>query len=320
MRAIAILLLLAAAGGGGWWWWTHHQAATQTPDENPFTTSPNTVPAATLPPEAVKAKAEADALWSKAGGGDPATMAEAPHIARLYSQVLLAMYGLVGTHDMAQQLIDQRLAPLGNALFFTKARWTQDPTGLMDVHVVAPSENPDAIARSYGMSRELLNRLRGKDVNDANLRVGDTLKIVKVKDAGGYEIRVGLADYTLDLFIGGVFAKRYVITHGAAASPTPVGRAHLTDRVWHPAWTKPDTKQVLPYGDPDNILGPIWLPCDAKELGTAGIGIHGYTGADGKMRAQLSNGCIRMQNQDAEELFQLISHPQRAPTLVVIQR
>lgn len=320
MRRIAVLLILAAAGVGGWWWWTHRQPASAPAPDNPFTTSPSTSPAAALPPAAAKAKAEADALWSKVGGGDPATVPEAPRIARLYSQVLLAMYDLVGSHDAAAQLIRERLAPLGQALFFSKARWPDDPTGLMAVHVVAANENPDAIARSYGMSREMLNRLRGKDVNDANLRVGETLKIVKVKDAGGYEIRIGLADYTMDLFIGGVFAKRYVISHGAAASPTPVGRTHLTDRVWHPAWTHPQTKHVLPYGDPENILGPIWLPFDAKELGTSGIGVHGYTGADGKMQAQVSNGCIRMQNDDAEEVYQLLASPQRAPTAVVIQR
>lgn len=317
MRAIAILLLLAAAGAGGWWWWTHRKPA-PTADENPFVTSPTTTPQAALPAAAAKARDEADALWSKAGG-DLAAFPETPRLARLYTQVLLAMYDLPGGHDAEQKLVDERLTPLGQALFFSKARWPQDASGLMDVHVVAPGENPDAIARGLGMSRELLNRMRGKDVNDANVRAGETLKVIKVKDAGGYELRIGLADYTMDLIIGGAFAKRYIISHGAASSPTPVGRTHLTDRVWHPAWTHPQTKRVMAYGDPDNILGPIWLPFDAKELGTSGIGVHGYTGADGKMQAQVSNGCIRMQNQDAEEVFQLISHPQRAPTLVVIQ-
>ena len=225
----------------------------------------------------------------------------------------------LGTLDAAQGAEGKEGLVL-QALFFSTARWPNDPSGLMDVHVVNPGENPGAISKAYGMSAELLNRLRGKkDVTSSELRASETLKIVKVKDNGGDRIEIGLADYTLDLFIGGVFAKQYVIAHGAKDSPTPIGRTHVVNRVWHPNWTHPKTKQNLSYGDPENILGPMWLAFDAKELGASGIGIHGYTGADGKMQAQVSNGCIRMQNQDAEELFQLIQAPERAPIAVHIR-
>jgi lipoprotein-anchoring transpeptidase ErfK/SrfK len=315
MRTLLILVVLAAIGFGGWWWWTHRQAEVPA---DPFSTQPNLAPEP-LPAAAAKAMAEADALWAQAGS-DAATAPQAPRIARLYSEALLALYDLRGRHDDEERLVRDRLAPLGQALFFSRNRWAEDATGLIGVHVVAPGENPEAIARSYGMSNQLLNRLRGKDPDSADLRAGDTLKIVQLKQAGGQRIEIDLSDYTLDLFLGGVFAKRYIIAHGAAESPTPVGATQLTDRVWHPQWTHPTTKKVIPYGDPENILGPIWLPFDAKLLGTSGIGIHGYTGADGRMQAQVSNGCIRMQNADAEELFQLIAHPGRAPTAVVIRR
>lgn len=320
MRAIAVVLVLAAAAAA--WWWLRQAPAAQTAqaaEANPFTSVPEAAPPAPLPAAAKKLLDEAEALWSQAGA-EAATAATAPRMARLYSQVLTAMYELPGQHDAEEKLLATRLRPLGEALFFSKNRWTTDDTGLMGVHQVAPGENPDAIARSYGMSREMLNRLRGKDPNSAELRAGETLKVVKVKDAGGFRICVKLSAYTLDLFVGGAFAKRYVISHGARETPTPVGATTMTDRVWHPQWTHPQTKKVLPYGDPENILGPIWLPFDAKQLGVNGIGIHGYTGPDGRMQAQVSNGCIRMQNQDAEELFQLLAHPQRAPTAVVIRR
>lgn len=316
MRALIALVLVAAAVGGGWYWYTHRLPAGE---DNPF--EPTTPLASKVDPLPAAAKTlldEAEALWSQAGG-DAATGASAPRIARLYSQVLRAYYDLAGQHDAEAALIRDRLAPLGQALFFSKAKWVSDDTGLMAVHSVSPGENPDAIARSYGMSRECLNRLRGKDANSADLRSGESIKVVKVKEAGGYHIDIDLSDYTLDLFIGGVFAKRYVITHGAKESPTPTGTTQLVDRVWHPQWTHPQTKKVIAYGDPENILGPIWLPFDAKLLGASGIGIHGYTGADAQMQVQASNGCIRMQNEDAEELFQLISHPQRAPTSIIVR-
>lgn len=318
MRAIVILLLLAAATGGGWYWWSHRGTATAG-EENPFSTTPTATRVDPLPPAAAELLAKAETLWSQAGADAPQAPT-APQLAKLYSQVLLAMYDLAGQHDAEDALLRDRLVPLGQALFFSKARWPDDPTGVIAAHSVSPGENPDAIARSYGMSREFLNRLRGKDPNAADLRAGDTLKVVKVKEAGGFRIEIDLSDYTLDLFIGGLFAKRYNISIGAPDSPTPTGTTQLTDRVWHPPWTHPQKKVVYQYGDPENILGPIWLPFDAKLLGTAGIGIHGYTGADQRLGAQVSNGCIRMQNQEAEELYQILSHPQRAPTAVTIRR
>ena len=316
MRKLIVVLVLAAVGYGIWWWL--HRAP-DAPAEDPFATTPVTTQAAVLPVAAKKALDEAESLWAQAGS-DPAAAPNAPRMAALFSQVLEAMYNLPGNHDAEAKLVADRLTPLGKALFFSKTRYVDDASGLIGVHVVSPGENPTAIAKTYGMSGEFLNLLRGKGVTDSGLRSGETLKVVKAKDKGGYGIHIDLSDYILDLSIGGVFAKRYVISHGAVDSPTPTGRTMLTDRVWHPPWTHPKNKQVYAYGEAENILGPIWLPFDAKTLGASGIGIHGYTGADGKMQAQVSNGCVRMQNQDAEELFNIISHPQRAPTAVAIAR
>lgn len=316
MRSILVLLVLAALGGAAWYWLNHRGGAAT---DDPFgPTNVVAAPTASLPAAAKQALDQAESLWSQAGADAPRAPS-APRMARLYSQVLLAMYDLPGGHDAEEALLRDRLAPLGEALFFSKAKWPSDDSGLMAVHSVDSGQNPDGISREYGMSRELLNRLRGKEANSAELRSGESIKVVKVKEKGGYRIDIDLSDYTLDLFIGGVFAKRYTIAHGAKESPTPTGTTQLGDRVWHPQWTHPVKKVVYQYGDPENILGPIWLPFDAKLLGASGIGIHGYTGADGRMQAQVSNGCIRMQNQDAEELFQLIAHPQRAPTAVTIR-
>ena len=316
MRSILTLLVLAALGGAVWYWLNHRGTAGA---DDPFgPTNVVAAPSASLPATTKQALDQAENLWSQAGADAPRALS-APRMARLYSQVLLAMYDLPGCHDAEEALLRDRLTPLGEALFFSKAKWPSDDSGLMAVHTVDSGQNPDGISREYGMSRELLNRLRGKEANSAELRSGEAIKVVKIKENGGYRIDIDLSDYTLDLFIGGAFAKRYTIAHGAKESPTPTGTTQLGDRVWHPQWTHPVKKVVYQYGDPENILGPTWLPFDSKLLGTSGIGIHGYTGADGRMQAQVSNGCIRMQNQDAEELFQLIAHPQRAPTSVTIR-
>jgi hypothetical protein len=320
MKAVIALIVIALLAGGGWWAWKHRSAAPAVPEGPPDALmTPGGVvlgpPQAQLPAEAVTALDQADKLWS-AAGADPLSAANAPEIARACTKALRALYNQPGAaREREQELVRTRLTPLGNALFFSKQNWPADR--LFGVHTVQKGDNPDAIARKYGMSRELLNRLRGKDVNDSNLRLGDSLKVLKLNQQPegdkGFALHVDKRDFGLDLFIGGIFARRYLISHGAKESPTPTGRTHLVNRVWHPDWTHPVTKQVLKYGDPENILGPIWLPFDAKELGQAGIGIHGYTGPDAKMQALVSHGCIRLQNAEAEELFHILSHPDRSP-------
>ena len=121
-----------------------------------------------------------------------------------------ALYTQPGLSERTESLVKDRLIPLGQALFFSKSNYPNDR--LFGVHAVGAGESPEAIAKKYAMSREFLNRLRGKDVNDSKLRIGDSLKIVKLNEQPGAEkgfaVRIDKGDYLLDLFIGGIFAKR----------------------------------------------------------------------------------------------------------------
>lgn len=329
MKAAIILILVAALGAGGWFMYSSNQhAAAKAADAEAAQIAAQLVPAggvpifaggAQLPAEAKAALDKAEMLWSEAGP-EPTTSAKAPEMARLFTVGLKALYNQPGLKEREEAIVKERLAPLGQALFFSKANWPTDR--LFGTHTVSSGESPDAIAKKYGMSREFLNRLRNKDVNDSKLRIGDNLKIIRLNEQPvpdkGFAIRIDKGDYVMDLFIGGIYAKRYIISHGAKESPTPNGKTRIINRVYHPDWTHPVSKQVLKFGDPENILGPIWMPFDPKELGESGIGIHGYTGADGKMQAQVSHGCIRLQNADAEEFHQLLSHPDRSPCAVEI--
>jgi lipoprotein-anchoring transpeptidase ErfK/SrfK len=323
MRAFLVLVVLAAAAGGGWWWWSNRsvQAQAAEPDPAVLLAPPTLGPAE--PPAAAKPHLdEGDRLWT-AAGADPARAGNAPQIALAYSRALRALYGLPGHEERANRLVADRLTPLGSALFFAKATFPNDPTGTFATYQVKPGENPDKISQVHGMSRELLNRLRGRDPNDARLQAGQTLTVIRAKEqteAGRepYFIHIDKSAFRLDLYICGIFARRYEITHGAKESPTPVGTSFITQREWHPQWTHPVSKKVLPYGDPENILGPIWLRFDSAGIGKDGIGIHGYTGADAQLGVMASNGCIRLRNDQAEELFQTLPSPQRAKTTVQI--
>ncbi len=168
------------------------------------------------------------------------------------------------------------------------------------------------------MSQQFLNRLRGRnDPNDEHLQVGEVLKVVAVKDKG-FLLHIDKGHFCMDCFVGGLFAKRYPISHGSKETPTPVGKAHVTVREWHPDWTHPTTHQVIHYGEPGHILGPMWLALDAQELGQEGIGIHGYTGENAGPGKLASSGCIRLLNDDAIELYNTLSQPGLTPTAVEI--
>jgi lipoprotein-anchoring transpeptidase ErfK/SrfK len=335
MRVVLVLIVIAALAGG-WYWHKHRAPAMQTGDPvlsgdpaapgagvNSQGSMPSLSPAANPPPAAEAPAAakqaldQAEAMWA-AAGADPATSAQAPAMDALYTTVLKALYNQPGQKAREDKLIAERLAPLGKALFFSIARYNEDTTGTFAMHLAASGENPNLIARKYGMSQMFLNRLRGREANDGKLNVGDALKVVKVKDKGGFAIHVDKGDFILDCYVAGLFAKRYQCSVGKNESPTPIGRTHLIGREWHPDWTDPTTHQVMRYGDPGNILGPIWMKFDPGELGQDGIGIHGYTGADSQMGANVSHGCVRLGNQDAEELYNTLSQPELSPTAVEI--
>lgn len=79
---------------------------------------------------------------------------------------------------------------------------------------------------------------------------------------------------------------------------TPVGTFKIVTKLKEPAWTHEG--RVIPYGDPKNILGSRWMGFDL-----AGYGIHGTTDPE-KIGTQVTAGCVRMRNEDVEELYGLL--------------
>jgi hypothetical protein len=328
MRGFLILLVLAGAGFAGWKWYSGRQvaeaakqeAAKGDPGKTGFGAPPVGGSDAPIPPTLKAAYDQAEAVWAEAakGGANPATSIKAPLLDKLYSGVLAGIYNQPGQKALELKLVNERLTPLGNEIFFAKTRFPEDETGLIALHEVQPSESPDAVSKKYGMPRELLNRMRGRDSNDSRLNLGDRLKVVKVRENGGNLLHVDKGDFYLDCFIAGLFARRYVISHGAKETPTPTGKTRLVDRVLDPTWTDPRTHEVYAPDDPRNILGKVWMKFSPDGIGQDGLGIHGYTGANPKMQALVSNGCVRLDTAQAQELFQLVAHPDRCPTAVEI--
>ncbi|MBU6427846.1 MAG: L,D-transpeptidase family protein [Cyanobacteria bacterium REEB65] len=113
-----------------------------------------------------------------------------------------------------------------------------------------------------------------------------------------YVIRINTTYHTLTLYQDGRFVKQFEVTTGKGAS-TPQGRFYVTSKVRDPSYG------TIPGGDPRNPLGSHWLGLDVSYPGGKGIGIHG-TNDPQALGMSESGGCIRLRNQDIDELYRMV--------------
>jgi lipoprotein-anchoring transpeptidase ErfK/SrfK len=113
-------------------------------------------------------------------------------------------------------------------------------------------------------------------------------------EGGARRIVVSLLDRKIALFEDGRVVKIYPIAVGKHSTPSPSGSFHIASRVVRPTWYQPG--KAVPAG-PANPLGTRWMG-----LGYKGYGIHG-TNRPKSIGKAASHGCIRMRNEDVEDLF-----------------
>jgi lipoprotein-anchoring transpeptidase ErfK/SrfK len=95
----------------------------------------------------------------------------------------------------------------------------------------------------------------------------------------------------------GKVLRIYSVAVGKKSTPSPSGIFHIASHVVNPTYSH-DGKVVRP--GPGNPVGTRWM-----SIGYKGYGVHGTNHPESIGHAA-SHGCIRMRNQDVEELFQLV--------------
>lgn len=100
-----------------------------------------------------------------------------------------------------------------------------------------------------------------------------------------YSITINTTSRTLTLFRNGQWFKAYPVAVGKPATPTPKGTFKIVN------------KSVNPGGP----FGVRWMG-----LSKPHIGIHG-TNNPSSIGTAASKGCIRMQNKDVIELYNLVT-------------
>jgi lipoprotein-anchoring transpeptidase ErfK/SrfK len=129
-------------------------------------------------------------------------------------------------------------------------------------------------------------------------------------------IVISIPDRKLVLMNGQKIVKVYDVAVGKPSTPSPEGEFKIANRIPNPTWIGPDG----PVGPgKTNPIGTRWMG-----LGYRGYGIHG-TNAPKSIGKAASHGCIRMRQNDLEELFALVDvgttvelHGERPPVVAMI--
>ncbi len=165
----------------------------------------------------------------------------------------------------------------------------QTPTTL--VHEVVVGDTLGKISKKYNVTMDLIKASNG--MTGDSVRVGQKLRIW----TGKFSINVDKSQNVLMLKSDEDVLKVYSVATGTN-NRTPVGVFKIVTKLENPVWYKTDA--VIPPESPENVLGTRWLGFDIK-----GYGIHGTVEPD-KMGQQVTAGCVRMRNEDVEELYKIV--------------
>ncbi|MBI5415735.1 MAG: L,D-transpeptidase family protein [Candidatus Omnitrophica bacterium] len=172
-----------------------------------------------------------------------------------------------------------------------KVIFSNRPVPESTMHEVQTGDTIGKLAARYGTTADLIrisNNLRGDTI-----RVGQKLRIWQ----GKFSVYVDKSQNVLFLKSGEEIIKVYHVSTGSSNS-TPVGKFKVVSKLVNPVWFNKGI--VVPPDSPQNVLGSRWMGFDLP-----GYGIHG-TIEPQTIGQQVTAGCVRMRNEDVEELYSLL--------------
>lgn len=154
------------------------------------------------------------------------------------------------------------------------------------IHYVLPGETLSQITRNFRIPLQELLAANPAIVNPDILYIGQPIQIPGYPEPNTlpYRIDISLKKRTLHLYKENILQKTYPIAVGRILHGTPIGSYIILNKAPNP-------------GGP---FGTMWMSL-SKEF----YGIHG-TNDPSSIGKAVSRGCIRMQNQDVEELAGII--------------
>lgn len=175
-----------------------------------------------------------------------------------------------------------------------------------DSYTVSEGDNLVDIARRVSKDKQIkveygiIKLLNG--IKSNVIKPGQKLRIPK----SDMLFVVRKSKFKLFLFYDGIAIKSYKIGIGKEKK-TPSGTFTTGQKTAAPVWYPPDSHEIkgpVNYGDPKNPLGTHWI--GLAHPVHQGFGIHG-TWEDDTIEKESSLGCIRLNNKEIQELFEISS-------------
>ncbi|MFC1754921.1 L,D-transpeptidase family protein [Thermoproteota archaeon] len=185
------------------------------------------------------------------------------------------------------ELVQQKLEGLNIKILFSGVRIDESL-----LYEVKPRDSLFNIAKKFKTTVESITR--ANNIKGTIIHPGMKLRILN----GTFSILVDKSSNILILKLDDEVVKTYDVSTGINNS-TPVGTHIIKTRLKDPVWYK--NGKAIPPTSPKNILGTRWL--GFKKMST--YGIHGTVTPD-QIGQQITDGCVRMRNEDVEELYDLI--------------
>ena len=148
------------------------------------------------------------------------------------------------------------------------------------------------IARKFRTTSALIKKLN--DLSSEKIHLGQKLKVWNAP----FTILILKYRNLLVLKTDKRIMRAYIVSTGKKEMATPAGTYTIKLKLVDPIWYH-NGKAYQP-GDPENGLGTRWMGFNLDSYG-----IHGTIHPD-QIGQSVSSGCVRMHNEDAEELFDLI--------------
>lgn len=158
-------------------------------------------------------------------------------------------------------------------------------------YIVKAKDVLSKIAKKYKTTVNLIKRSNGLESD--TIRLGQKLKV----NICSFSIVVDKSQNILLLKRNGEVLKTYIVSTGKDGN-TPIGKFAIVNKLVKPTWFR--TGAVIPPDSPENVLGSRWLGFNLK-----GYGIHGTNDPD-NLGKQITLGCVRMRNEDVNELFDMV--------------
>lgn len=204
---------------------------------------------------------------------------------RIYSKVFF-----LANPEQRKDLI-KKIEELNKKIIYSPAIYPDSFT-----YTVVKGDTLAKIGKQFSITPELIKKINKLSSN--LIHPGKELKILKTIGEKKFKIIAKKSLNKLYLIWGDDIVKEYLISLGNPdVSPTPEGKFTIVSRLIYPAW------KGIPYGAPENILGTRWLGFNEP---FNNYGIHGTTQPE-TIGKNVTNGCIRMLNEDVEELFDFIT-------------